>query len=335
VGALSGFLSTWSAANATFGDGTPADGARFDQSAQLREMQQTVQSAAPGSLWTGGGAASYADANIRHANVLGSLADLDKRLGTEVDRSATIVANGRRDLAAVRKWVVDAAATVPDNAAGQRMLYPIVSKAAADVAEIVKRSNDDLAAIGERIRKIGSEYDELGEPEEGQGAHVVDDKLVKVPPTTLDLDDIVQTGVYDEEGRRILGPPGYKELVPNSGTWVPDPQSPLYRPNPVVAPLDLNRIVQTGVYDRQGNRIHGPAGYVELVPNSGTWVPDPRAVSPGASYPAPEAPLDLNDIHVYGTVDAGGRPIFGMPWEMELVPHSGVWVPDPSYGKAR
>jgi len=51
--------------------------------------------------------------------------------------------------------------------------------------------------------------------------------------------------------------------------------------------------------------------------------------------PFPEAPLDLNDIHVYGTVDAGGRPIFGMPWEMELVPHSGVWVPDPSYGKAR
>lgn len=70
-------------------------------------MQQTVQSAAPGSLWTGGGAASYADANIKHANVLGSLADLDKRLGTEVDRSATIVANGRRDLAAVRKWVVE------------------------------------------------------------------------------------------------------------------------------------------------------------------------------------------------------------------------------------
>ena len=35
---------------------------------------------------------------------------------------------GRRDLDAVKQWVSDAAATVPNTAAGQRMLWPIVSK---------------------------------------------------------------------------------------------------------------------------------------------------------------------------------------------------------------
>ena len=49
--ALDAFDSVWQRAHATFGTGTPQTGEHFDKSAQLRGMQATVQSAAPGSLF--------------------------------------------------------------------------------------------------------------------------------------------------------------------------------------------------------------------------------------------------------------------------------------------
>jgi uncharacterized protein YukE len=162
VGALDGFLATWSAANATFGQGTPTEGSQFDQSGQLRQLQQHVQSAAPGSAWTGSGSDAYSDANSKHAGTLGNLADLDNRLGTEVNRSAAVVTAGRLELAAVKKWVLDAAATVPNTAAGDRMLYPVISKGTSQVADIVARSHGDLSRIAGRVRNIGNEYSTLG-----------------------------------------------------------------------------------------------------------------------------------------------------------------------------
>lgn len=157
-------MAIWSNARATFGEGTPEGGAQFDASAQLRQMQAKVQSAAPGSRWTGTGADAYADANDKQARTLGALADLDRRLGSEVDRSAEVVAAGRRDLDAVRQWVSDAAATVPNNAAGERMLIPVVGKGAGEIVSILERSNGDLAAIASRIHSLGEEYRALAKP---------------------------------------------------------------------------------------------------------------------------------------------------------------------------
>jgi uncharacterized protein YukE len=164
VGVLDGFMVVWSNARATFGEGTPEGGAQFDASAQLHELQSKVNSAAPGARWSGSGADAYADTNDRQARTLGKLAELDQRLGSEVDRSAWVVAAGRRDLDAVRQWVTDAAATVPNSAAGERMLIPVVSRGAGEIVGIVERSHTDLGAIARRIEALGGEYRALAGP---------------------------------------------------------------------------------------------------------------------------------------------------------------------------
>ncbi|WP_205871022.1 EspA/EspE family type VII secretion system effector [Mycolicibacterium holsaticum] len=323
MGAVDGFLATWSRARATFGEGNPQAGADFDASARLRSLQGDVESAAPASDWTGAAADTYADENLRQGRTLGAMADLDRRLAAEVDRSAAVVAAGRRDLDAVKQWVLDAAATAPS----EQMTWPAVRKGVGDVAEIIERSHADLSAIAGRIRALGGEYAELGGDRTpvslmGNGQ---DDK--DVPETALDLADIVRLAPFDPNDESTYGPPGYKELVPGSGTWIPDPGSPLYRPSPPEAPLDLNDIVQLAPFDANDESTYGPPGYTELVPGSGTWIPDPG--SPTFPKSPPEAPVDLNDI-----VDRG-RGSLGQPWEIELIPGSGVWVPDPNYGNPR
>ena len=168
---LNAFLSTWSNARQTYGEGTPQTGAQYDGSSTLNQLQSTVQTAAPGSKWTGGAANAYGAANTEHGRVLGQLAGLDQRLSAHVDQSAEVVAAGRRDLDAVRKWVVDAAASAPQNAAGERMQMAIVQKGISQVQEIIQRSNGDLNAIGGKIRGLGDEYQALGNqkfgPKEG------------------------------------------------------------------------------------------------------------------------------------------------------------------------
>jgi hypothetical protein len=320
---LEGFLSLWGRAHATFGKGTPSDGSQFDQSTRLAQLQDTVNSAAPSSGWMGGAADSYAEANSAHARTLGNLAELDKRLGAEVGRSAEVVAAGRRDLESVRAWVVDAAATVPNTAAGQRMLWPVISKGSRGLQEIISRSTDDLSAIAKRIRVLGGEYDELGKPKEGIGAEPVGikgegDATKPIPTTTLDLNDIVR------KAPGALGDPGYLELVPGSGVWVPDPKSRFYRPTPVEAPLDFNDIEY---YPSPPGKpkVLGPSGYVELVPDSGAWVPDPK--DPGYRPHVPEAPVDLNRIQI---VDP--RALVPSSF-VELWPHAGVVMPDPGLGR--
>jgi hypothetical protein len=322
VSALDAFMTTWARARATFGAGAPAEGAQFDQSSRLHQLQSDVASAAPGALWTGSASDAYAEANSKQARTLGSVGDLDKRLGAEVDRSAAVVTAGRRELEAVKQWVSDAAATVPNTPAGQRMLWPVISKGSSEIQDILTRSNGELSSIADRIRGIGSEYQALGD-EEGNGGTKLD-KDENVPQTALDLKDIVQLAPVDASGHKVPGPAGYKELVPGSGTWVPDPSSSFYRPTPVEAPLDLDDIVQLAPVDSSGHKVLGPAGYIELVPGSGTWVPDPN----GPRWPTspPTAPLDLTKIVV------ADPKALGQPWQMELVPGSGVWVPDPHYG---
>lgn len=317
VGTLNGYLSIWSPAYATFGQGTPGQGAQFDQSGRLLNLSDRVASAAPGSAWTGSGADRYANANIKHANTLGALGNLDNRLGTEIDRSAAVVSSGRRDLEAVRKWVVDAAATLPNTAAGQRMLYPIVSKGAKDIQDIVNRSHGDMSAIASRIRNIGSEYDGLGR-DDGHDGRLLDVTGDKVPDSTLDLDDIK----YQDP--QLRGPFGYMELVPHSGVWVPDPNTPGYRPHPPKAPLDYNDIQYYPQVPGQP-RVLVPSGLMELVPGSGAWVPDPNY--PGFQQRTPAVPVDLRQIQL---VDPKALVPNGY---VELWPHAGILIPNPNMGQ--
>src|SRR5262245_48431861 len=162
-------MSTWSNARSTFGQGAPQTGEPYDASAALRQMQSDLGSAAPGSRWTGSAASAYDRANTDHRRVIGEIAGLDQRLKAQIDRSAQVVTTGRGDLDAVRTRVLRAAASVPQNAAGERMLLPIVQKGIGEVVDIVQRSNGELNAIGASIRGLGAEYQALGHQRFGEG----------------------------------------------------------------------------------------------------------------------------------------------------------------------
>jgi hypothetical protein len=100
------------------------------------------------------------------------------------------------------------------------------------------------------------------------------------------------------------------------GTGGPPPLKPAAPPK---YPLDLSAI------QRLAPGQPGPYGYMELVPGSGVWVPDPsvNGLHPGAVGPTAQAPLDL------GSIVRLAPGALGPPGYTELVPHSGVWVPDP------
>ena len=68
---LDAFLSTWSNARQTFGEGTPQPGVQYDNSGKLRQLESNLASAAPGSRWTGTAATRYDAANTAHRRVLG------------------------------------------------------------------------------------------------------------------------------------------------------------------------------------------------------------------------------------------------------------------------
>jgi hypothetical protein len=162
VGVLDGFISTWSNARETFGQGVPATGEQFDESGPLTTMQSNVESAAPGSRWTGAGASAYQTANADHGKVFAQLAALDRQLSSYVTASSEVVAAGRKNLDTIRKWVVDGAAAVPAGKNHDQMVMQIVNKGLGQLREIVTTSNGDLATIGGKIRGLGGEYDALG-----------------------------------------------------------------------------------------------------------------------------------------------------------------------------
>ncbi|MFG1931746.1 EspA/EspE family type VII secretion system effector [Mycobacterium sp. NPDC048908] len=223
---LNAFLSTWSNARQTFGEGTPATGEQYDNSAALRAMKSTVESAAPGSKWTGGAANAYGAANTEHARVFEQLAGLDQRLASHVGESAQVVAAGRRDLESVRKWVVDAAASTPHGQAGEQMRLAIVQKGIAQVQDIVQRSNGELNTIGGKIRGLDPEYQALG-----------NQKFAKEGPVLgvgVDNDDEDEKKSHDEVGNEDsealqngqLTPEQHQRLVENT-TLTPDQQTAL------------------------------------------------------------------------------------------------------------
>lgn len=161
MSALDGFLSTWDKARDTFGSGVPQTGEQFDQSAQFESLQSTVQTAAPGSNWTGTAANAYGAVNTEHARVLGELAKLDRRLAAHVNESAYVVATGRQNLDNLRQWVVDAAASVPQGKNRDQLLMPIVQRGLGELTGIVTSSNNELARVAGDITKLGPEWDAL------------------------------------------------------------------------------------------------------------------------------------------------------------------------------
>jgi hypothetical protein len=226
VSVLNAFLSTWSNARQTFGEGTPQAGAQYDNSGALRQAQSTVESAAPGSRWTGGAANAYGSANTEHGRVIGQLAGLDQRLSAHVDQSAEVVAAGRRNLDAVRQWVVDAAASVPPGQAGETLKMAIVQKGISQVQEIIQKSNGELGSIGGKIRGLGDEYQALGEqkfakegPAFGIGNENKDADKKKSPD---------ETGKEDSEALQNgqLTPEQHERLVSNT-TLSPDQKTAL------------------------------------------------------------------------------------------------------------
>jgi EspA-like secreted protein len=170
---LDGFFATWSNAKATFGEGTPQTGDQFDGSAALGQAQSTLDSAAPGSWWTGGASTAYGAANAEHQRVIGEIGALDKSLAAQVNKSAEVATNGRTQLDAVRQWVVDAAASVPPGKNRDQLLLPIANKGVGQVMDIVQKTNGELGTIGSAIQGLSGKYDKLaGEtftPKEGKG----------------------------------------------------------------------------------------------------------------------------------------------------------------------
>jgi hypothetical protein len=175
VSVLAGFMSTWSNARMAFGENAPQTGAPYDNSGALRRLQSELGDATSGSRWTGGAAEAYDTAITEHRRVIGEVANLDQRLRAQIDQSAEVVSAGRTNLESVKHWVRAAASSVPQTAAGEKMLLPIVSKGVGDVMTIVATSNGELNAIGAKIRGLGDEYQKLGEQKLG-GDDPNDDK---------------------------------------------------------------------------------------------------------------------------------------------------------------
>ncbi|KUH80544.1 EspA/EspE family type VII secretion system effector [Mycobacterium sp. IS-1556] len=159
---IDAFLTTWSNARRTYREGAPQTGAQYDNSSALRALQSDLESAAPGFRWNGRAATDYDEANTGHRRVIGGLADLDRRLAAEVDNSAQSVGAGRRDLDDLRRWVVDAANSIPAGKNGDPMRVVIAQKGLAQLQEIMHRTNAESHAIGARIRMLEQEYRALG-----------------------------------------------------------------------------------------------------------------------------------------------------------------------------
>lgn len=239
MGVLDAFMSTWSKARETFGQGVPQTGEQFDQSLPLQQLQTTVASAAPRSRWTGAGAAAYQTTNKDHGKVFAQLASLDQRLGQHVTASSRVVTARRENLDAVRKWVVDAAASVPPGKNREQLLMPIVQKGLGKVSEIVTKANGDLSVIGGKIRSLGGEYDALRNQKFApSGVQAVGDfgqageELPRSPITPGRPADPANTWVGDPNF-------GQWEAVPLSPTGPYAPLQPEYRPFADDTPLKV------------------------------------------------------------------------------------------------
>ncbi|WP_200820309.1 EspA/EspE family type VII secretion system effector [Mycolicibacterium houstonense] len=160
MGALDAFYTTWSQARTTFGAGAPKTGDEFDGSERLRQMQSTIESAAPDDRWQGTASQAYAAKNAEHAAVYGKLADLDQRMAAEISRAAEVVNSGRQNLEQTQSWVQSMAAALPGGQSGETMRMILARRGLSQVSDTVQQSTEEMGAIGERVRALGRVYEE-------------------------------------------------------------------------------------------------------------------------------------------------------------------------------
>ncbi|MCV7259902.1 EspA/EspE family type VII secretion system effector [Mycobacterium shimoidei] len=296
MGALDAFMSTWSNARSTLGEGTPQQGAQFDRSSELRQAQSGVESAAPGSRWTGAAADSYADANSKQGRVLGQMAGLDQRLGVEVDRSAAVVAAGRQNLDQVKLWVMDAASTVPQGVDREQALMPIARKGIGDVVDVVRQTNNDLNAIGARIQTIGNEYQALGDDKDGK------------KPDERPSNVVGDRNGDNEPWRYPWDPPPPHDSAPGGGRWDVDNQP--YPPGPGGGPpMGPFPVPQPGHRDVNPPRVGPTSGLQDVAPTA----PNGWGVNP---------PITLQEEYRFRLV---GEQFNGASDHVRWVQRDGMW----------
>ena len=220
----------------------------------------------------------------------------------------------------------DAAARVPNTAAGERLLYPVISKGSSEIQGILTRSHDDLSTIAGRIHGLSGEYQALGDGDGGAGKGGTKvDKLPKTPDTTLDLDDIVHRPPFVPGDGAPTDRPNCVEIGP--GTWLPRNDFPGVAPSPPKAPLDYR-----GHRVSEGRRPNDPRpsdspGRRSSFRGRCAWVPDPNYPGIRAAR-HPRCPWTWRRRRSW-------TPDSVIPAGMvELYPGSRVAIPDPNRQRA-
>lgn len=192
---LEAFLTVSRTAQSSFGTGTPQPGTPLSESSTaVRSVETDLRGASPGGQWTGTASDAYAQANIKHIGNVGAFAELDQRLGAEIDSAADVVSNGRENVISVHNWVVRLAELVPSGPLREALLLPIVNTGIAQIGATVLRTKFDLSSISDEITEIANEYQKLGAGE-GAGSTMEEDPRKK-------LEDILRE--YQVKDDRML-----------------------------------------------------------------------------------------------------------------------------------
>ncbi|NOQ61375.1 DUF6973 domain-containing protein [Mycolicibacterium fortuitum] len=192
---LEAFLTVSRTAQSSFGTGTPQPGTPLSESSTaVRSVETDLRGASPGGQWTGTASDAYAQANIKHIGNVGAFAELDQRLGAQIDSAADVVSNGRENVISVHNWVVRLAEFVPPGPLREALLLPIVNTGIAQIGATVLRTKFDLSSISDEITEIANEYQKLGVGE-GAGSTMEEDPRKK-------LEDILRE--YQVKDDRML-----------------------------------------------------------------------------------------------------------------------------------
>ncbi len=209
------------------------------------------------------------------------MAGLDKRLAVEVDRSAAVVVAGRRNLDAVKQWVVDAASTVPKTAAGERMLWPVISKGSSEIADshpafarrdVCHRRAD--ARPPQRVRRNRQCRRSSDRATEHQGRRREERRPARndARPQRHRATAAVRSERSQHVWARRLQ--GARAGIRNLGAR---PVQPRLSTQSCRSATGSQRHRAARAVRPNDRSTYGPSGYKELVPGLGAWVPDPSS----------------------------------------------------------